>query len=124
MNKAYEFLGREDGIRALVDRFYDLMDTLPEAKKIRDMHPPDLTESRDKLYFFLVGRFGGPPLYTERYGHPRLRGRHMPFAVDTAAADAWMTCMNSALDEQIGSGPERDAISAFFEQVAMFMRNR
>ena len=124
MNKAYEFLGREDGIRALVDRFYDLMDTLPDAKTIRDMHPRDLTESRDKLYFFLVGRFGGPPLYTEKYGHPRLRARHMPFAVDTAAAEAWMMCMNTALDEQIGAGPERDEISAFFEQVAMFMRNR
>lgn len=124
MNKAYEFLGREDGIRALVDRFYDLMDTLPDAKTIRDMHPRDLTESRDKLYFFLVGRFGGPPLYTEKYGHPRLRARHMPFAVDTAAAEAWMMCMNTALDEQIGAGPERDEISTFFEQVAMFMRNR
>ena len=124
MNKAYEFLGREDGIRALVDRFYDVMDTLPDAAAIRAMHPPDLTESRDKLYFFLVGRFGGPPLYTERFGHPRLRGRHMPFAVDTGAAEAWLACMDAALDEQVGPGPERDEISAFFRQVAMFMRNR
>ena len=107
MNKAYEFLGREDGIRALVDRFYDVIDTLPDAAAIRAMHPPDLTESRDKLYFFLVGRFGGPPLYEQRFGHPRLRGRHMPFAIDTDAAEAWMLCMDTALDEQVGPGPER-----------------
>ena len=124
MNKAYEFLGREDGIRALVDRFYDLMDTLPEATKIRAMHPPDLTSSRQKLTEFLVGRFGGPPLYTEKYGHPRLRARHMPFHIDTAAADAWMSCMNTALDERIGSSPEREELSVFFGQVAQFMRNR
>lgn len=124
MNKAYDFLGKQDGIRALVDRFYDLMETLPEAATIRAMHPPDLTESREKLFEFLVGRFGGPPLYTDKYGHPRLRGRHMPFAVDTAAAEAWMLCMDSALNEQIEAGAERDEISAFFRQVAMFMRNR
>ena len=124
MNKAYEFLGREDGVRALVDRFYDLMDTIPQAKTIRALHPPDLSESRDKLYWFLVGRFGGPPLYQQRFGHPRLRGRHMPFAVDTAAAEAWLLCMGKALDEQVGPGPERDEISDFFRQVAMFMRNQ
>lgn len=124
MNAAYEFLGKEKGIKALVDRFYVLMDTLPEATDIRAMHPPDLTESRQKLYEFLVGRLGGPPLYIEKYGHPRLRGRHMPFAIDTPAAQAWMLCMNTALNEQVAPGPEREEISAFFNQVAQFMRNR
>ena len=69
----YERLGGEQGVRDLVDRFYDLMDTLPEAKQIRDLHPADLTESRDKLFKFLSGWLGGPSLYINEYGHPRLR---------------------------------------------------
>ena len=124
MNQAFALLGGEPGVRALVDRFYDLMDTRPDAATIRAMHPPDLSESRDKLFWFLVGRFGGPPMYEERVGHPRLRARHIPFAVDQDAADAWMGCMNQALSEQVSDKTVREALSAFFTQVADFMRNR
>lgn len=124
MNQAYELLGREPGIRKLVDRFYDLMETLPEATTIRAMHPEDLSESRDKLTWFLVGRFGGPPLYEERVGHPRLRARHMRFAVDDAAADAWMQCMNQALSEQVKHPVIRQGLSDFFRQVAQAVRNQ
>ena len=77
----FERIGGEEGVRALVDRFYDLMDTLPEAAGIRAMHPRDLRMSREKLYLFLVGWLGGPPLYVERFGHPRLRARHLPFPI-------------------------------------------
>lgn len=121
---AYEYLGKEEGIRRLVDRFYELMDTLPEAATIRAMHPDDLTESADKLTMFLVGRFGGPNLYVEKHGHPRLRMRHLPFAVDAAAAAAWMKCMNQAMDEQVEPGAARDELRAFFAHVAQHMRNR
>lgn len=121
---AYEYLGREDGIRRLVDRFYELMDTLPEATTIRAMHPPDLAESADKLYLFLVERFGGPPIYSSARGHPMLRRRHMPFPVDEAAAAAWMACMRRALDEQVPAGPERDELVTFFDHVAQHMKNR
>lgn len=120
----YEFLGREDGIRTLVDTFYRYMDTLPEARAIRNMHPPDLTGSADKLYEFLVGRFGGPNLYVEKHGHPRLRMRHMPFAIDDGAADAWMICMDRALADHVPAGPDRDELSAFFRMVSNHMRNR
>jgi hemoglobin len=123
MNKAFELLGGEAGIRALVDRFYALMDSLPEAATIRAMHPADLTASRDKLLWFLVGRFGGPPMYEQRFGHPRLRMRHAPFAVDSAAAEAWMRCMDGALAEQVPDEAIRAELSSFFRQVAMFMRN-
>lgn len=120
---AYEFLGREEGIRRLVDRFYQHMDTLPEAATIRAMHPEDLTGSADKLWMFLVGRFGGPNLYVEQHGHPRLRQRHFPFEVDAAAAAAWMSCMNKALDELVEPGEPRKELRAFFAQVAQHMRN-
>ncbi len=121
---AYEFLGREEGLRRLVDRFYELMDTLPEAATIRAMHPQDLSESAEKLWMFLVGRFGGPQLYVEKHGHPRLRGRHMPFAVDDEAARAWMLCMDQALEEQVAEGAEREELSAFFTHIAQHMKNR
>ena len=121
---AYEYLGEEEGIRKLVDRFYELMDTLPEAKAIRAMHPKDLTESRQKLTWFLVGRFGGPNLYVQHYGHPRLRMRHMPFAIDEQGATAWMICMGQAMMELLPEDPMRDEIYVFFAQIALFMRNR
>ena len=94
----YERLGGEQGVRRLVDRFYDLMDTLPEAKIIRDLHPKELTGSRDKLFKFLSGWLGGPPLYMQEYGHPRLRARHLPFAIGSAERDAWLLCMERALN--------------------------
>ena len=120
----YDLLGKEDGIFKLVDRFYELMDTLPEAKAIRAMHPKNLSESKKKLAWFLCGRFGGPNLYVETFGHPRLRMRHMPFAIDSVAANAWMACMDQALDERVSDTALKNEIKGFFAHVADFMRNR
>ena len=93
----YETIGGEQRLRALVDRFYDLMDSAPEAAGIRALHPEDLTESRNKLFWFLSGWSGGPPMYIERFGHPRLRARHLPFSIGEAERDQWLWCMNHAL---------------------------
>ena len=95
----YQRLGGEAAVRKLVDRFYVLMDTLPQAQQIRALHPDDLSGSADKLFMFLSGWLGGPQLYMEKHGHPRLRMRHAPFPVDEAARDAWMLCMKKALEE-------------------------
>ncbi len=97
----YEKLGGETAVRKLVDRFYDLMDTKPETKAIRDMHPTPLDSSRQKLFEFLSGFLGGPPVYIEKHGHPRLRMRHHAFAIDQAARDQWLLCMHQALEEQV-----------------------
>ena len=120
----YEALGGESGIRRLVDRFYDLMDTLPEAQNIRAMHPTELQSSRDKLFMFFSGFFGGPQLYWERYGHPRLRQRHMPFAIGHAERDQWMLCMKLASEEVIGDEALRAWMLARLAHTADFMRNR
>jgi len=120
----YEVIGGEEGVRTLVDRFYDLMDTLPEASEIRAMHPADLTESRQKLFEFLSGWFGGPGLYMERRGHPRLRMRHLPFPVDDAAAHQWMLCMRGALDGFDLDPVLRERLDAAFANTASHMRNR
>lgn len=120
----FERLGGEAGLRRLVDRFYDLMDQLPEAREVRAMHPADLTESRDKLWMFLCGFTGGPPHYVERHGHPRLRARHMPFAVNEAARDQWLRCMNQALEEQVPDELLRMQLAQTFARVADHMRNQ
>ena len=122
MQNLYEYLG-EDKIRALADHFYDAMETLEEAKTIRAMHPDDLSESRDKFYWFLVGWSGGPPLYTSKFGHPRLRMRHLPFAVDSAARDAWMLCMRKALEKVVTEEDVRETLFVTFHRIADHMRN-
>jgi hemoglobin len=93
----YELFGGEHGVRMLVDAFYDHMDLDAEFAGIRALHPKSLDGSRDKLYWFLSGWMGGPSLYTDQFGHPRLRARHMPFAIGDAERDAWVACMRLAL---------------------------
>jgi hemoglobin len=120
----YEAIGGELPLRQLVDRFYDRMDALPEAAVIRAMHATNLQTSRDKLFWFLSGWMGGPQLYVQRFGHPRLRARHMPFAIDDDAAAQWMHCMQGALDEVVGDERVRQEIASRLARVALHMRNR
>jgi len=120
----YEQLGGEAGVRKLVHRFYELMDTLPEAAAIRAMHPEDLSESEEKLFMFLSGFFGGPSLYMDRYGHPMLRRRHLPFPIDESARDQWLLCMNRAMDE-LGIDPlQKEFLAGVFFNTANHMRNQ
>ncbi len=120
----YEALGGEVGLRTLVNRFYDVMDSAPEAAKIRALHPKSLRQSREKLFMFLSGWTGGPPLYIEKYGHPRLRMRHMPFAISTVERDQWLWCMNTALDESQSDPRVAEYLKSRFAEIADFMRNQ
>ena len=119
----YARLGGESGIRNLVNRFYDLMDTLPEAQPIRAMHPADLDSSREKLFMFLSGFFGGPALFVQAYGHPMLRARHLPFQIGTAERDQWLLCMNRALDELVDDPGLTMQLKINFARTADHMRN-
>lgn len=92
----YERLGGEDAVRRLVNLFYDFMAS--EAKQILDLHQADLNETREKLFQYFTGWFGGPPLFTDLYGQPRLRARHMHVSIGLAERDAWLACLNHALD--------------------------
>jgi hemoglobin len=120
----YEILGGETGLRFLVDRFYDLMDSSPEAEKIRSLHPKSLKQSREKLFMFLCGWSGGPQLYVERFGHPRLRMRHFPFPIGAVERDQWLWCMNKALDESQLDPRVVQYLKARFAEVADAMRNQ
>jgi hemoglobin len=120
----YDRIGGDAAVRRLVDRFYDHLDTMPQAAALRAMHPEDLAESRDKLYWFLSGWLGGPALYVERKGHPRLRARHLPFAIDLAARDAWMAAMALALDEVVADEGVRRWLEESLGKVASHMVNQ
>lgn len=119
----YEKLGAAPGIRALVQRFYALMDELPEAYTIRQMHPEDLSGSEQRLFEYLSGWLGGPSLYTDKHGHPRLRMRHAPYDLDTSARDAWMLCMTQALSELVTDTELRDPLIHTFAQMANHLVN-
>jgi len=120
----YAELGGEPAIRRLVNRFYDLMDELPEAYVVRKLHPESLDGSRQKLFEYISGWLGGPQLYVEKYGHPRMRARHMPFAIGEAERDAWLQCMLQALEEVLPAVAAREDLRDKLVGLADFMRNR
>ena len=122
--EAYELMGGETAVRCLVDRFYDLMDEDPDYYGIRKLHPQDLSSSRQKLFMFLCGFMGGPSLYTEKFGEPRTRTRHLPFSIGVSERDQWLSCMSRAM-EDVGLEQEvcRSLGKAFY-QTADFMRNQ
>ena len=120
----YEQLGGEESVRRIVDRFYDLMSELPETKTILALHPDDLTDSRNKLFKFLSGFFGGPSLYIDEYGHPKLRARHLPFPIGEDERDQWLLCMNRAIDELVDNPLLVSQLKMTFFRTADHMRNR
>lgn len=120
----YQQIGGDDKLRELVDRFYDLMDLEPQFAALRAMHPTTLEGSREKLYRFLSGWSGGPDIYTQKYGAPFLRARHLPFPIGSKERDDWLTCMLLAMRE-LGYGEEKEdlLLEAFFG-TADWMRNK
>jgi len=120
----YDAIGGEASVRALVDAFYDTMHGEPAYAGIRALHKPDLADARQKLFEFLCGWLGGPELYVAKYGHPKLRARHMPFSIGDSERDQWLACMKSAMDQRSISQPLRAFLEARFVHVANFMRNK
>jgi len=120
---AFELMGGEASVRVLVDRFYDLMDLESAYAHLRAVHGSDLNAARDKLFWFLCGWLGGPSHYIERFGHPRLRMRHMPFAIGVRERDQWLACMAQAMQEvQVPQALQHRLHESFF-QTADWMRN-
>ncbi|MCA3220713.1 MAG: group II truncated hemoglobin [Burkholderiales bacterium] len=120
----YALLGGEQAVRALADRFYDLMDLEPQYRELRAVHGNDLTDARNKLYWFLSGWLGGPNHYIERFGHPRLRARHLPFAIGVVERDQWLACMDQAMGELDVPQWLRERLNESFFQTADWMRNQ
>ena len=121
---AYALIGGAESIRQLVDRFYDLMELEPAYAVIRQLHPADLSTSREKLYLFLTGWMGGPGLYQEKYGHPMLRARHLPFPIGSTERNQWLDCMQRAMDEVAIDAPLKERLHESFFSTADWMRNK
>jgi hemoglobin len=120
---AFAWVGGEAAVRRLVDRFYDLMDLEPAYAQLRAAHPGGLETARDKLFWFLCGWLGGPDHYIERFGHPRLRARHMPFRIGIAERDQWVACMAQAMAECELDPPLQQRLTESFMGTADWMRN-
>jgi hemoglobin len=121
---AFEIVGGQAAIDRIVDLFYEHMESLPEAATIRALHPADLSAIRRVLKRYLAEWLGGPRLYSQERGHPRLRARHLPFSIGAPERDAWMLCMRQALEEVIDSQAVREALLGELFKVADWMRNR
>lgn len=119
----YSLMGGEKAILSLVDRFYFYMDTLPEAKDVRAVHQDDLSRAKERLFKFLSGWLGGPDLFVQEFGHPRLKQRHFPFVVNQKGRDQWMLCMNKALYEVSMSDELRKNIKQALSDLATHMMN-
>ncbi|TDK39153.1 globin [Rhizobium deserti] len=120
----YEAIGGKTTIAKLVQRFYELMDTLPEAARCRAVHPPSLKGSQAKLQDYLTGYLGGPPVYVEKHGHPRLRSRHFGAAIGPQERDEWILCFRRAMDETIDNPKLREIIWPTIERLAHHMQNK
>jgi hemoglobin len=120
----FEALGGAEGVRALVHRFYDLVESAPEAAALRRVHGPSLDSAREKLTLYLTGWTGGPPVYVERYGHPMLRARHLPFSIGAQERDEWLWCMEHALAEHDMPDEVRQFLMTKLRPLADHMRNR
>lgn len=120
----YELIGGQPVVDNLVEAFYRRMDTLPEAATIRAMHAPELSHVKTVLKKYLGEWLGGPNHYTSERGHPRLRLRHMPFRIGVAERDAWLLCMQGALEEAIASPEMRQQIYEPLVRLADWMRNQ
>ena len=119
----FAWIGGEGVVRALADRFYDLMDLEPAYAALRAAHGNTLAQARPKLGWFLCGWLGGPQHYTERFGHPRLRARHMPFVIGNTERDQWLACMDQAMQETGVPDDLRLRLGGAFFQTADWMRN-
>jgi hemoglobin len=119
----FEALGGESALRALVNAFYWRMLDAPEYRYLRELHPTDISNAQERLFKYLTGWTGGPPLFVQEFGHPMLRARHLHVAIDRKGRDQWLACMQEALQETIVDAPLREQLYAALAPLADHMRN-
>lgn len=123
-SNAYDLIGGDKVIRAIAHDFYQQMQTRPETQRLLAIHRSPIAESEQKLYEFLSGWLGGPQLYQQKHGHPALRARHMPFAIDESMRDQWLICMRAAIESSIKKPEHQQVIIQAIATLADNMRNR
>ncbi|MGI2171525.1 group II truncated hemoglobin [Shewanella sp. MF05960] len=123
-SNAYDIIGGDKVIRAIAHDFYQQMQTRPETQSLLAIHRSPIADSEQKLYEFLSGWLGGPQLYQQKHGHPALRARHMPFAIDESMRDQWLICMRAAIHNSIKKPEHQQVIIQAISTLADNMRNR
>lgn len=119
----YNCVGGEDAVRAICHRFYELMDELPEARACRDIHPPSLVRAEEKLFQFMSGWLGGPQLYRQKHGHPRLRQRHLAAPIGKEEIAGWIACFHQAWNELVPASPMASDLVARIDTLGWHMQN-
>jgi len=122
-NPHFDLIGGQEAVDRIVDAFYRLMGTLPEATAIRAMHEPNLGPTKTVLKKYLAEWLGGPKTYSAERGHPRLRMRHAAFSIGPAERDAWLLCMKGALEEVVADDLLRAQLMQSFFKTADWLRN-
>lgn len=120
----YDLIGGEVVLHGFVEYLYDEMDTLPEVAHVRAMHSADLSRARNHLFMFLSGMFGGPALYVEAFGHPRLRRKHLHFEIGDEERDQWLLCAQKATDKPDITGDIGQEIMSELSVMANHLRNK
>jgi hemoglobin len=120
----YSRLGGEVVLRQFVAQLYAFMDDAAEVAPVRKMHSTDLSYAADRLFMFLSGMLGGPPLYMNAFGHPRLRRKHMSFAIGDEERDQWLLCAQHAADRLAIEQTVRDELMAELTRMADHLRNK
>lgn len=121
----YEQIGGQAVIDKLVNDFYDVMASDPNAAAVMATHSGlEMSVTREKLRTFLSGWLGGPQLYLEKFGHPRLRMRHFPFKISQIEAMQWLYCMKLALEKSTIDPVTQEKLMAAFENVALMLKNQ
>ncbi len=123
-SNAYDLIGGEPVIRALAHQFYLQMQQQGRASELLSIHKAPITESEQKLFEFLSGWLGGPGLFEQKYGHPALKARHMPFQIDEEMRDQWLFCMKQAIEIEISHPEHQAAIYQAISTLADHMRNQ
>ena len=123
-DSSYIAAGEREGIFRLVEDFYHAMDTLPEAKRIRDMHKEDISEVKDKLALFLCMWLNGPRWYTEKYGSIAIPRAHHHLDIGPEDRDAWLLCMKTALEKQDYAEDFKEYLLTQLYRPANFCRTR
>ena len=118
----FEEIGGADAVDRLSDAFYDVIEE--ESTILRALLPASTKNTRKKFAMYLSGWLGGPQLYEEKWGHPRLRMRHLPFPIGAFEAEEWMRCMRLAMDRAQVTEPLRTFLDERFGQLALHMRNQ
>ena len=124
LNNLYTRLGGETVLRDFVNHLYDYMDSNPKVEHIRNMHAKNLSQTRERLFMFLSGMLGGPPLYMDEFGPPRLRRKHLGFKIGNEERDQWLLCAQNAVDQLDIEGHLRDELMCQLTVMANHLRNK